>query len=45
MRKKIEIGGKICVYDLSMSGIDQLMDVSYCVQGAAASPIGILFWL
>jgi hypothetical protein len=28
-----------------MSGVDQLMDVSYCVQGAATAPIGVLFRL
>src|SRR6266446_3264145 len=26
MRKKIKIRGKICIYDLSMSGVNQLMD-------------------
>jgi hypothetical protein len=45
MRKRIEIPGKICVYDLSMSSVNQLMDVSYCVRCAAASPIGVLFRL
>ena len=45
MREKIEIAGKICIHDLSMSSVDQLMDVPYRVQGAAASPIGVLFRL
>ena len=45
MGKKIEIAGKIRINDLSMPGVDQLMDVSYCVQCAAASPIGVLFRL
>src|SRR5664279_4940333 len=45
MRKKIKIPCKICVNDLSISSVDQLMDVSYCVQCAAASPIGVLFRL
>jgi len=45
MRKRIKIARKICVYDLSMSSVNQLMDVSYCVQCAAASPIGVLFRL
>jgi hypothetical protein len=45
MRKRIKIPCKICIYDLSMSSVDQLMDVSYCVQCAAASPIGVLFRL
>src|ERR1035437_10337589 len=45
MRKRIEITGKICIYNLSMSSVHQLMDVSYCVQCTAASPIGVLFGL
>jgi hypothetical protein len=45
MRKRIKIPSKICINDLSMSGVDQPMDVSYRVQCAAASPIGVLFWL
>jgi hypothetical protein len=45
VRKKIEIGGKVCVNDFNMSGVDQLMDVSHCVQCAAVAPIGILFRL
>jgi hypothetical protein len=45
MRKRIKIPGNVCVYDLSMSSVNQLMDVSYCVQCAAASPIGVLFRL
>ena len=42
---RTEIPGKICVNNLSMSGVDQLMDVSYRVQCAAASPVGVLFRL
>ncbi len=45
MRKKIEIAGKICINDLTMSIVDQLMDVSHCVQCAAVAPVGILFRL
>jgi hypothetical protein len=44
MRKSIEVGTEICIYDFSMAGVDQLMDVSYCVQCAAVSPIGVLLW-
>jgi hypothetical protein len=28
-----------------MASVDQLMDVSYCVQGAAVAPIGVRFRL
>ena len=45
MRKRIKIARKICIYDLSMLSVNQLMDVSYCVQSAAASPIGVLLRL
>jgi hypothetical protein len=45
MRKRIEVPRQICVHNLSMSSVNQLMDVSYCAQGAAASPIGVLFRL
>ena len=44
MRKSIEVGTEICVYDFSMAGVDQLMDVSYRIQCAAVSPIGVLLW-
>src|ERR1700752_2702332 len=40
---RTEVGTEICVYDFSMAGVDQLMDVSYRVQCAAVSPIGVLF--
>jgi hypothetical protein len=42
MRKSIEVGTEICVYDFSMASVDQLMDVSYSIQCAAVSPIGVL---
>jgi hypothetical protein len=45
VRKKIRIGGNIRINNLSMSSVDQLMDVSRCVQCAAVAPIGILFRL
>src|SRR6516164_10645483 len=45
MRKSIEVGAEICVDNSSMASVDQLVDVSHCVQRAAISPIGILFWL
>jgi hypothetical protein len=44
MRKSIEVGAEICIYDFSMASVDQLMDVSYFVQCAAISPVGVLFW-
>jgi hypothetical protein len=43
MGKKIEIASKIRINDLSMPRVDQLEDASYCVQCAAASPVGVLF--
>jgi hypothetical protein len=42
MRKGIKVGAEICVDDFSMAGVDQLTDVSYSVQCAAVSPIGVL---
>ena len=43
--KSIEVAAEICIDDLSMASVDQLVDASYCVQRAAVSPIGVLFWL
>src|SRR5665213_765582 len=43
MRKEIEIAGKVCIYYLSMAGVDQLEDAVYCVLCAVTPPIGILF--
>src|SRR6516162_9552670 len=45
MRERVEITGEICVDNLSMAGVDQLVDVSDCVQCAAACPIGVLLGL
>ena len=45
MRKSVKVGAEICIYDFSMASVDQLMDVSYCVQCAAVFPIGVLFRL
>src|SRR6516162_3316294 len=45
MGKSIEVGTEICVYDFSMASVNQLVNVSYCVQCAAVSPIGVLFRL
>ena len=45
MRKSIKVAAEICIYDFSMASVDQLMDVSYCVQCAAVFPIGVLFRL
>jgi hypothetical protein len=42
VRKSIEVAAEICVYDFSMASVDQLVDVSNCVQRAAACPIGVL---
>ena len=41
----IQVGTEICIYDFSMASVDQLVDVSYCVQCAAVFPIGVLFRL
>ena len=45
MRESVKVGAEICIYDFSMTSVDQLMDVSYCVQCAAVFPIGVLFRL
>jgi hypothetical protein len=42
---RTKVGAEICIYDFSMASVDQLMDVSYCVQCAAVFPIGVLFRL
>ena len=42
MWKGIKVAAEICVDDFSMASIDQLVDVLYCVQCAAVSPIGVL---
>jgi hypothetical protein len=44
-RERIEVAAEICVYDFSMASVDQLVDVSYSIQCAAVSPIGVLFRL
>src|ERR1700745_1638617 len=38
-------GAEICIYDFFMASVDQLMNVSYCVQCAAVFPIGVLLRL
>ena len=45
VRKSVQVGTEICVYDFSMASVDQLMDVSNCVPCAAVFPIGVLFRL
>jgi hypothetical protein len=45
MWKGIKVAAQICVNDFSMASVDQLVDVLYCIQCAAVSPIGVLFWL
>jgi hypothetical protein len=41
----IEVAAEISINDLSMSGIDQLVDALYGVQCPAICPIGLLLWL
>src|ERR1035438_4903384 len=45
MRNAIEVAAYIRVNDLSMTSVNQLVDVPYGIQCAAVSPIGILFRL
>ena len=40
---RTKVTAEIRIDDLSMSSVDQLVDVLYCVQRAAVCPIGILF--
>jgi hypothetical protein len=42
MGNAIEVAAEIRINDLPMSRVDQFVDVMYCVQCAAVSPIGIL---
>jgi site-specific DNA recombinase len=41
----IEVAAEIRIYNLPMASVDQLMDMSHCVQRAAVCPIGILLRL
>ena len=41
----IEVAAEICVYNLPMASVDQLMDMPYGVQCAAVCPIGVLLRL
>src|SRR5262252_8764855 len=43
MGNAVKVAAEIRIHDLSMSGVDQLVDVLYGVQCAAICPIGILF--
>src|ERR1035441_7068974 len=45
MRNAIEVAAYIRVNDLSMTSVNQLVDVPYGIQCTAVSPIGILFRL
>ena len=45
MRNTIEVAAEIRIDNLSMSGVDQLVDVLHGVQCAAVCPIGILLRL
>src|SRR3984893_10362650 len=43
MGNTVKVAAEICINDLPMFRVDQLVDVLYCVQCAAVRPIGILF--
>jgi len=43
MRESIKVAAEIRINNFSMASVDQLMNVSYCVQCAAVLPIGLLF--
>src|SRR5215472_16904610 len=45
MREKIEVAFEVCVYNLAMASVDQLVDVFDRVQCAAACPISVLLGL
>ena len=45
VRNAVEVAGEIRIYDLSMSRVDQALDMPYGVQCAAALPIGVLLRL
>src|SRR5271157_2564783 len=45
MRNAIEVAAYIRVNDLSMTSVNQLVDMPYGIQCAAVPPIGILFQL
>src|SRR5215831_36942 len=45
MWNAVKVTAEISINDLSMSGVDQLVDVLHCVQCAAICPVGILFRL
>ena len=44
MWNTIEVAAEIRINNLSVSGVDQLVDVLHRVQCAAVCSIGILFW-
>ena len=45
MGKSVKVGAEIYICDFSVASVDQLMDVSYCIQCAAVFSIGVLFQL
>jgi len=45
MRNTVVVASEICINNFLMASVDQPMDVSYGVQCAAVSPIGVLFRL
>src|SRR5215813_1538751 len=42
MGNAVKVAAEIRIHDLSMSGVDQLVDMLYCVQRTAVRPIGVL---
>jgi hypothetical protein len=45
MWNAIKVAAEIRIYNLPMASVDQLVDMSHCVQRAAVCPIGILLRL
>ena len=45
MWNRIEVAAQICVYNLSMAGVEQFVDMPHGIQRTAVCPIGVLFRL
>jgi hypothetical protein len=43
MWNRIKVAAQICVYNLSMAGIEQFVNMPHGIQRAAVCPIGVLF--
>jgi hypothetical protein len=43
MWNRIEVAAEIRVYNLSMAGVEQLVDMPHGIQRTAVCPIGVLF--